>query len=200
MSHITVQATAPGQPMFSDLRALEAACKILGLNIEVRSKYKWYERYAGDYPLPPGTKIEELGNNAKFVLTLNEENRKKYCQGRTPYEIGVIEDPNNPGCYVPMYDFFNGGFGLDDVVGTPLFHDEEQTAVKMLCPLLKQRYEMCLDALSAASVGDRIKFLTLQDARTQYPQQFAQTEAKSTDTDTWVSIVDTDERVRVSTN
>lgn len=200
MSHIAVQATKPGEPMFSDLKALEAACNMLGLAVQIRSNYTWFNRHVGDYPMPPGVTHAELGHNAKFVLTLNAEMRAKHgVPGREPYEIGVVEDANNPGCYVPMYDFYAGGFGLEAVVGRALFHDGRDRQVKMLCPLLKQKYEMCADALAAQAVGDRITFMTLAKAREAYPKQFAAVAVNDEEAaDTWVSVADTSARVEES--
>ncbi len=194
MSHIAVQETKPGEPMFADLEALQMACGMLGLEIVQKSDYTWFNQHMGDYPPPMGMKIEDLGHNAKFVIKLNAEKTKEYRSSphQEPYEIGMIEDPNNPGCYTPLYDFFMGGYGLDRAIGTPLFNDAHQKSVKMLCPKLKQHYEMCADALAAKAAGDKVEFLTAMDAHTKYPQMFP---SPTKDTDTWVSIIDTDNRV-----
>lgn len=193
MSHVAVQETKPGQPMFSSLAALQMACGQLGLEIEERSNYEWYGHHVGDYPVPEGMSTDQMGKNAKYVLKLNAEKaaaaRKKH--GRNPYEIGILEDPNNPGCYLPMYDFWGGGYGLDDVVGAPLFNKGKQSDVKMLCPTLKQHYDMCCDAMAAKKAGDKIEFLTMKDAHIKYPKQFA----KSEDTKNWVSIANTGARL-----
>lgn len=195
MSHVAVQSTTPGDPMFKDMEALKLACQMLGLEIEQRSNYAWFNRHVGDYPLPQGIPASDLGKNAKFVIRLNDEMAAKHGNPHTkPYEIGMLEDPNNPGCFVPIYDFFAGGYGLEAVIGKPLFADKEKKKPTMLCPLLKQRYEMALDALSAAQAGDKIEFLTLRDAHAKYPEMFE----KSNDELTWVSIVDPTNRVQVN--
>lgn len=193
MSHVATQETKPGEPMFADMEALTLACEMLGLVIEHRTNYEWYNRHVGDYPVPAGVKVADLGNNAKFVVRLGDEAAKKYgSHGRKPYEIGMIEDPNNPGCFVPIYDFYMGGYGLESVVGRALFNDPAEKSVRMLCPRLKQHYDMCCDALAAKAAGDSIEFLTAQDAHAKYPQLFP---VPPENADTWVSVANTDTRV-----
>lgn len=192
MSHVAVQETKPGEPMFKDMEALNMACAMLGLEVVQKSTYTWYNKHMGDYPLPKGVKVSDLGHNAKFVVRLNEEGRKKNPKA---YEIGMLEDPNNPGCFVPIYDFYAGGFGLEEAIDRPLFNDAGQRSVKMLCPRLKQHYDMCCDALAAKAAGDSIEFLTAKDAHVRYPALFPEATA---DERTWVSIVNTDARVEAT--
>lgn len=194
MSHIAVQQAKPGEPMFKDVQALRMACDMLGLTIEERSNFAWFNRSVGDYPLPAGMTSDQLGKNAAFVVRLNDENKAKHARpGTEPYEIGMIADPNNPGCFVPMYDHWMGGFGLEAVVGTSL--KNKTGDVTMLCPKLKQHYDMCCDALAAKQVGDQIEFLTAKAAHTKYPQLFPQ---ETADESTWVSIANTDNRIEAS--
>lgn len=196
MSHVAVQETKPGEPQYADMQALQMACQMLGLEIEHTNKYHWYDRHMGDYPLPKGVKVSDLGHNAKFIIKLNAESAKKFGHGgHKPYEIGMMEDPNNPGCFTPIYDFYMGGYGLEGAVGKPLFNDAAQKSVKMLAPKLKQHYDMCCDALAAQAVGDKIEFLTAKDAHVKYPQIFP---AETEDERTWVSIVDTNNRINAS--
>lgn len=173
--------------MFADLEALRAACAMLGLEVVEQRTYRWYGTSVGDYPLPAGMKAGELGRNATYVIRFNEEMRKKHPQA---YEVGLIADPNNPGAFVPLYDYWNSGYGINTAVGAPLLEADRKT-VKMLCPRLKQHYDMCCDALAAKQAGDSIEFLTLADAHRKYPQQFP----ASTDAETWVSVVDPTHRV-----
>lgn len=189
MSHVAMAETKPGQPMFKDMQALKMACDMLGLEVMMKKDYTWWGHHVGDYPKPPGVKEADLGKNAVFVIGPNEENRKKYpgC-----YEVGMVEDPQNEGCFVPIYDFYGGGKGIDNLVGKALFNDPYQKNVKMLCPRLKQTYDMCCDKLAAIAVGDNIEFLTAKQAHQKYPALFPATE----DELTWVSIADTSNRVQ----
>lgn len=195
MSHIAYQKTKPGDPMFKDTAALQMACAMLGLNLEQRANYRWFNYSVGDYPLPEGVRVEDLGKNAKLVIRLNDESRTTAMRKHRaePYEIGLIEDPVNPGCYIPMYDHWSGGFGLSDVVGEPVFDESGQ--LTMLCPKLKQFYDMCCDSRAATGCGDRITFMNLKEAHEKHPNLFPQA---TDDVDTWVSIVDTDQRVQAT--
>lgn len=188
MSHVAMQETKPGEPMFKDMEALKMACDMLGLEIEHKKTYTWWGSHVGDYPVPAGVDKKELGRNAEFVIKLNAEKRAKYPSA---YEVGMIADPNNAGCYVPIYDFYGGGKGIDETIGNPLFGKTQQE-VKVLCPKLKQMYDMCCDKLAAIQVGDNIEFMTAKDAHEKYPHMFPKTQ----DTDTWVSIANTDNRVQ----
>jgi hypothetical protein len=171
------------------MEALQMACQMLGLKVTQKKNYTWFNRHVGDYPVPAGVKVEELGRNAEFVIGLGDEKKKRHPDA---YEIGMVADPNNEGCYVPIYDFWAGGKGLDQTIGSPLFNDAGHKSVKMLCPKLKQMYDMCCDKLAAVAVGDQIEFLTAKQAHEKYPAYFP----ASTDEETWVSISNTDQRVQ----
>lgn len=178
MSHIAMQQTKPGQPLFAHLEALQAACNMLGLVMEKRSNYTWYGYSVGDYALPPGMTKDQLGNNAEYVLSLGPDRLAKLPAGTKPYEIGIIPDPNNPGCYTAVYDFWNGGYGLSGVVGEPV--RDAKGEVSMLAPKLKQHYDMACEAMAARQAGDRIEFLSAKEAHAKYPSEFPQTQDEET--------------------
>lgn len=184
MSHVASQETKPGEPMFADLDALQLAAQMCGGRIVKRNTYHWYQRHVGDYPVPKGMKVADLGRNAVYVFEIPPENYAKLGIAGKPYDLGLVEDPNNPGCFVPVYDFFAGGNGLDKAIGTPLFNDASQKSIKMLCPKLKQNYDIACDILAAKQAGDQIDVLTAKDAAAKYPNLFPATE----DEQTWVSI------------
>jgi hypothetical protein len=185
MSHVAMQETKPGEPMFADMEALHLAAVMCGGRIVERNTYHWYNRHVGDYPVPKGVKVEQLGKNAKYVFEILPEKYKELGITGKPYDLGLIEDPANPGCLVPIYDFYDGGMGLDNAIGTPLFSDAYQKAIKMLCPKLKQNYDIACDILAAKQAGDNIDVLTAKEASIKYPNMFPE----SNDTNTWVSIV-----------
>jgi hypothetical protein len=187
VSHVALQKTRAGEPMFRDVEALRIACGMLGLDVKQTNKYRWWGRHVGDYPLPEGMKAADLGSNALFVLSVSEE-KKKELGLHDPYEIAIVEDPNNPGCYVPLYDFYGGGLGLDRVVGRPVYEGSRDKQPSLLAPKLKNHYDMACDALAAKEAGDTIEFLTRKQAHEKYPQLFPEpTQAE----DEWVSIVET---------
>lgn len=179
MSHVASQETKPGEPMFADLEALKLAAEMCGCEVVKQKTYHWYMRHVGDYPVPKGMKVADLGKNAEYVVRIKPENYKKFGVGN-PYELGLVADPNNPGCLTPVYDFYMGGNGLDKAVGSPLFEGHDTTKVKMLCPQLKQKYDMACDALAAKASGDHIEFLSLKDAAVKYPAMFPKTDDEVT--------------------
>jgi len=184
MSHVATQETKAGEPMFADMEALNLAAQACGGRIVERNTYHWFNRHMGDYPLPKGMKPGDLGNNAKYVFEIDPINYDKLGITTKPYDIGLVDDPNNPGCLIPVYDFWMGGYGLDKAVGSPLFNDKQQRSVKMLCPDLKRNYDIACDILAAKQVGDTLEVLTLKQASKNYPMLFP----PSDDDQTWVSI------------
>lgn len=157
MSHVALFETEAGKPLITDLQAVHLAAENLGLDVRTDNKYKWYGMHVGDYPLPAGWRKEDMGQNADLVLSVSAERRKALGIGGNCYELGVIKDKLNPGAYTLMYDFYAGGYGLDKVIGAPIFHPGSQN-VKQMAPTFMQHYRMCCDALSAAEAGDKIEF------------------------------------------
>ena len=86
-----------------DLGALKAACERLGYEWkEGQTTYRWFGRWVGDYPMPEGFKVEDLGkcNHAISVPGAS-------------YEIGVV---TRNGKTTLLWDFWQSG-GLEKVVG-----------------------------------------------------------------------------------
>ena len=132
MSCIITPVTVTGQPIFRDLKAVHKAAEMLGLTCEERSSYRTY------YGLSTG---------ASLVLSVP--------RNRQAYEVGIVADPNNAGCYVPVLDTHNNGNGMCDFVGQPRGAGSQFNS----CPKLIQYYQMAADALGAAESGDEIDFV-----------------------------------------
>lgn len=159
MSHVAQYETVPGKPLITDLDACALAAKNLGCEARMDANYKWFGRHVGDYPLPGGWKKEDMGRNAVMVIRPTEETCKKLgINSSSVYELGIVPDKNNPGCYVPMYDFFAKGQGLDKVIGDPIFEKGNRSICKQVAPTFIQHYRMCCDALTAKEQGDEIEF------------------------------------------
>lgn len=155
MSHVEIGKTEPGKPVIVDIEAVFMAAKNLGMVVEKRPHYKWYGHHVGDYAVPQGWSSSELGKNAVYVLSISAEKKKELGITGQPYELAIIEDKLNPGCFTYMYDFYQGGHGLDKVIGSPI---REGGGIKTLAPKFLMHYRMCADALSAAELGDEIEF------------------------------------------
>lgn len=86
-----------------DLGALKAACERLGYQWkEGQKNYKWYGRWVGDYPMPQGFKVKELGHCEHAISVPGAS-----------YEIGVV---TRNGKTTLLWDFYYSG-GLEKVVG-----------------------------------------------------------------------------------
>lgn len=92
MSHVaTIQAE------IKSLRSVKAACKRLGLKfLENQQTYKWYGRHVGDYPIPEGLTIDDMGKCIHAIKVPGAE-----------YEIGVIRDPMNKKNFKLVWDFWD---------------------------------------------------------------------------------------------
>lgn len=98
MSHVTAIKTVP----IKDLMALKSAVEELGGTLKLNQKdYKWFGRHVGDYPLPVGLTVEDLGKcecAAKF--------------GNINYEVGFAKMKDEEGLF-PLFDFWGSG-GVHD--------------------------------------------------------------------------------------
>jgi hypothetical protein len=101
LSHI-----AKIQVVIKSLDALKAAVQDLGLEWSERKSYHWFQRFVGDTVLPEGIKVEDLG---KCDYCISVPNNK------TAYEVGVVKMPD--GTFTLLYDYWQGGFGLEDLIG-----------------------------------------------------------------------------------
>jgi hypothetical protein len=92
-----------------DLEALKAACQTLGLEFVAGQRtYRWYGRHIGDYPLPRGFSVEDLGKCDHAI---------RVPGNAQAYEIGVVKRRDGRPGYVLLWDFWLGGYGLQEKVG-----------------------------------------------------------------------------------
>lgn len=101
MSHVTVINVE-----IKDLEALKVACEKAGLEFrEGQKTYRWYGRSVGDYPLPKGFTADDLGK-CDHAIGIPNNNKS--------YEIGVVKKGES---YSMLWDFWNGGYGLEALAG-----------------------------------------------------------------------------------
>lgn len=91
-----------------DLAALRIAADQLGMEMVEVEKFKWFGTHVGDYPLPEGFSKEEMGK-CSFALRIKGK--------PDAYEVGVVKSKVNAGEYELMWDFWNDGYGLKQVIG-----------------------------------------------------------------------------------
>jgi len=102
MSHITTITHVD----IVDLEALKLAAADCGLEFrEGQRTHKWYGHWVGDYPLPKGVTVNDLGK-CDHALSVPGDARA--------YEIGVAQVDDK---WQLRYDFWNGGYGLEKKVG-----------------------------------------------------------------------------------
>lgn len=82
-----------------DLEALDAACRRIGCTL-VRSQtsYAWFGRHVGDYPLPEGFAVEELGRCEHAIKVPGAS-----------YEVGVVKRRDGRPGYTLLWDFWPSG-------------------------------------------------------------------------------------------
>lgn len=103
MSHVTTIELS-----IEDLDALKDACKMLGLEFVVGQKtFKWFGQHVGDYPLPAGFSRQDMGKCDHAIRIPGNSHA---------YEIGVARARTGNG-YVLLWDFWGGGFGMQEKVG-----------------------------------------------------------------------------------
>lgn len=92
-----------------DLRALLESASDIGMEQRMKETFNWYGTHVGDYPLPEGFTKEEMGQ-CLFALGIKGND--------SAYEVGVVKSKVHPGEYELLWDFWAGGHGLQDVIGT----------------------------------------------------------------------------------
>lgn len=94
MSHIDIIKCE-----IKSLQALKLACKRINCTFKENQKtYHWYGQHIGDYPIPEGLTINDMG---KCIHAIEVPGSK--------YDVGVIKDPVNSQNYKLIWDFWKGG-------------------------------------------------------------------------------------------
>lgn len=97
--------------IINDLDCLAAAAKECGLELVRGQKtHRWFGRWVGDYPLPAGFTKEDLGHCEHAIRIPN----------KTGYEIGVTKRRDGKAGFTLLYDFWQGGYGLEAKAGKAL--------------------------------------------------------------------------------
>jgi hypothetical protein len=107
----------------TDLAALKAACAELGIEFrEGQQTFRWYGAYLGGYPLPEGFTAADMGKCEHAIG----------IPGNThAYEVGVVRRRDGKPGYHLMYDFWRGGFGLEEQIGTQAGKLRQQYAAQV---------------------------------------------------------------------
>lgn len=83
----------------TDLGVLAEACHRIGLELILNQKtYKWYGRHVGDYPIPEGFTIADLGNCEHAIRVKGDKDA---------YEVGVVKRRDGKPGYTLLWDFYD---------------------------------------------------------------------------------------------
>lgn len=144
-----------------DLEALKLACNRLGLEFrEGQQKYRWWGQSQGDYPLPAGYAVEDLGKCIHAIGIPNDTQTHKcysaIASANVPgaYEIGIVRRKDGKPGYSLLWDFYCGGYGLEDKVGAN-------------CSRLKQAYATEVAKKKALQQGFRVQERKLSNGSVQ---------------------------------
>lgn len=130
MSHIaTVELEV------KDLDCLAKAARRLGLELRLgQQTYRWFGESVGNCPLPSGFTVEELGK-CQHALSI---------PGSEAYEIGVVQRRDGRPGFSLVWDFYEGGYGLESLVGAQ-------------CAKLKQAYAAEVSIKQARMQGFQVR-------------------------------------------
>lgn len=104
MSHVTTLELE-----VHSLEALKDACKALGLELVMnQTTFKWYGTHVGDYALPEGFTKNDMGK-CLHAIRIPGDTRA--------YEIGVTNRRDGKKGYTLLWDFWAGGYGMQEKVG-----------------------------------------------------------------------------------
>ena len=97
MSHVVVVEADSADQAISNLHIAGEVAKRMGGELVLDQKtYKWFERHMGDFPLPEGFKVEDLGK-CEHMIKFDDVN----------YQVGLVASRKFPGTYGIVYDFFD---------------------------------------------------------------------------------------------
>lgn len=143
----------------TNLDDLDAACKRIGLElVRGQTEYRWYGAHVGDYPLPDGFSVDDLGKcehairvplDSPFYL-LSPSVVGNVVISEIPYEIGVVRRRDGKPGFQLLWDFYRGGVGLNEFVGGPKSNHDGKM------PKLKQSYAFAAASRVAKQRGFRV--------------------------------------------
>lgn len=97
-----------------DIDCLAKACARLGLEFRPgQTTYKWFGKHVGDYPMPEGFSVDDLGKCEHAIGIPGEQTSVVFDHAAnrgvsTPgsYEVGLVRSRTGPG-WTPIWDFID---------------------------------------------------------------------------------------------
>lgn len=126
MSHV-----AKIEMEIKDLGCLAKAAEHLGLVfMQDQKTYKWWGHSVGDYPLPQGFTENELGK-CEHALRVRDNHQA--------YEVGVVLRRDGKQGYTLLWDFYGGGYGLQEKIGKDGSKLKQEYAVQVAMKHARQQ-------------------------------------------------------------
>lgn len=122
---------------FKDLESLKRAALDVGCEFVEDKTFNWFKTHVGDYPLPEGFTREDMGKCDVGVI------RVKNASAQT-YEVGVCSRRDGKKGYTLLFDFWQGGYGLEKAIGSK-------------ADKLKQAYAVRVNTKTLQREGFRVK-------------------------------------------
>lgn len=103
-----------------DLDALAEAAERVGLQLVYgQQTYHWFGSNVSNYPLPEGFTTADLGR-CEHAIRIPPD--AAAAAGRLPYEIGIARRRDGKDGWLLFWDFWMGGFGLQERAGPNCEH------------------------------------------------------------------------------
>jgi len=128
----------------TDLKTLANTAKRLGGQLLLNAKtYEWFGRNVGDYPLPEGIEVKDLGKC---------EHKIKFPG--INYEVGVIKSKTQKGAYSLLWDFFDGSLknkmGGSKAITFIQHYTMEKTKIAAM-----QKGKLCRESVIKTQIGEK---------------------------------------------
>jgi len=121
-------------------------------------------RLVGDWPMPTGMTLADVGENAVAILRVKDKSKVK-SYGTAPYEIGLVphvDKKTGEITYSLAHDFYQGGYGIEDIVGKTEVDRSSKKVISAHGEYL-MFYQMMSAKLAAQESGWDINFKKLAD-------------------------------------
>lgn len=125
----------------TDIEAAKLAFEACGMELREQAQYAWWGTSVGDYAIPAGLKVEDLGK-CQYAARVNGTTPVSGPYG--PWEIGLVPRRDGGPGWELMYDFFGApGRALEAAAGSKLtkFKVEYASAVAIR-QLARQGYRV----------------------------------------------------------
>ena len=128
----------------TDLKTLANTAKRLGGKLMLNAKtYKWFGTNVGDYPLPEGVAVKDLGK-CEHKIQFSGIN----------YEVGVIKSKTQKGAYSLLWDFFDRGLknkmGGSKAITFIQHYTMEKTKIAAM-----QKGKLCRESVVKTKLGEK---------------------------------------------